>query len=273
MGSQLPAQPQYSQRNPPPSNRQLLILLGIFVGFIIVIILLVSWLVNSLVWLIPPQVEQQLGALIVPAYERLSQPTPVQEQLNGLLNRLETNLPLQSQQRDYQVIYIADQTVNALALPGDRIIIYAGLIDQVESENELMMVLGHELGHFAHRDHLRSLGRELLLPIAFASLIGDSSWISASAAATIGAVSKAQYSQSQENQADEFGLTLLQKTYGHVAGATDFFARLSKQPNLDLAFLSTHPAPGKRVTQINRLIQQRQYSIKERSPLLLGTRE
>jgi len=48
------------------------------------------------VWLIPPSVEQQLGALIVPAYERLAEPTSAQNTLNELLNRLEINLPPQA---------------------------------------------------------------------------------------------------------------------------------------------------------------------------------
>ena len=92
--------------------------------------------------------------------------------------------------------------MNALALPGDRIVIFSGLVNRVKSENELMMVLGHELGHFAHRDRLRSLGQELLLPIAIASLLGDNSWLYSSAAAIISATSQAQYSQFQEIQAD-----------------------------------------------------------------------
>ena len=48
-------------------------------------------------------------------------------------------------------------------------VIYQGLLAQAESENELMMVLGHELGHFANRDHLRGLGRALLVQIAIAA--------------------------------------------------------------------------------------------------------
>jgi predicted Zn-dependent protease len=246
--------------------------LGIFAGLILGVIWFVFWLVSSLVWLIPPSVEQQLGALIVPVYEQLAQPSPAQDTLNQLLDKLETNLPQQRQQREYKVLYIPDSTVNALALPGDRIVIYSGLVNRVKSENELMMVLGHELGHFAHRDHLRSLGQELFLPIAIASLLGDNSWVYSSAATIISAASQAQYSQFQEIQADKFGLTLLYKTYGHVAGATDFFERLSQQQDLDLAFLSSHPAPGKRVVQLKQLIQQRGYSVGERSPLKIGAR-
>ncbi|MBW4623221.1 MAG: M48 family metallopeptidase [Cyanosarcina radialis HA8281-LM2] len=257
-----------SSRNPPPSNRQLLIILGLFVGFIAGIIWLLGLLINNLVWLIPVSVEQQLGALIIPAYEQQAKPSPAQDTVNGLLERLESNLPSEaSQNRNYRVLYIPNSTVNALALPGDAIVIYAGLVKQMESENELMMVLGHELGHFAHRDHMRSLGRQLLIQIAIAAFLGDTGSLQSAAASGIVALSQSQYSQSQESQADEFGLTLLQKTYGHVAGATDFFARLDRQKGIDFDFLATHPNPGKRVEELKRLIQQRNYQVKDRSPL------
>ncbi len=258
----------YSNRNSPPSNRQLLIIFGIFAGFTIGIIWLISWIASSLVWLIPPSVEQQLGAVIVPVYERLATPSQAQSTLNELLNRLEANLPPeQRQNRDYQVLYIPEDTVNALAIPGDRIIIYSGLVKQAQSENELMMVLGHELGHFAHRDHLRSLGRAVLTQIAIAYLVGDVGWIGSTAASGIAALSNAQYSQSQESQADEVGLNLLQQTYGHVAGATDFFARMSQKQDLDIDFLATHPAPGRRVKELQQLIKQRNYRVEKKLPL------
>ncbi len=261
-------EPEYSSRNPPPSNRQLLILLGVFIGFIVLVIWLFGVITNSLIGWIPPGVERQLGAVVVPAFERLAKSSPAQDTLNQLLDRLETQLPPeQRKNRNYRVLYVPNSTVNALALPGDAVVIYAGLVEQAESENELMMVLGHELGHFAHRDHLRNLGRSLLLKIAIANLIGDSSWLRSIAAASVEAVTSSRYSQSQESQADEFGLRLLKENYGHVAGATDFFARMSQKKNANFAFLSTHPAPSDRVTNIQQLIKQKNYALGMRSPL------
>lgn len=258
----------YTSRNKPPSNRQLLILLGIFTGFTVVIIWLISWIASSIVWLIPYSVEQQLGKAIVPVYERLALPSKAQTTLNELLDRLEAKLPPQQRQsRDYRVIYIADDTVNALALPGDRIIIYEGLLKQAQSENELMMVLGHELGHFANRDHLRSLGRAVIVQLAISYFIGDIGTIESIAVSGLASLSDAQYSQSQESQADEVGLTLLQQTYGHVAGATDFFARMSQRQKSDIDFLATHPAPARRVKEIQKLIEQRNYKVEQKLPL------
>ncbi len=119
-------------------------------------------------------------------------------------------------------IYLSDSDdVNAIALPGGRIVVFKGLLDQVESENELAMVLAHELGHFAHRDHMRGLGRGLGLAVATALLLGENNSAS-------GLISKAvltfqvKYSQSQESAADQFGVDLLTARYGHAGGAPAF---------------------------------------------------
>lgn len=263
MGYELPpGMAATSDRNPPPNNRQLLTILGLMIGFSWGVFWLLGLLLNGLVWLIPPSVEQQLGTIVIPVYQKLAQPSPAQDSLNQLLDRLEKSLP-KPQERGYQVLYVPGATVNALALPGDRIVIYAGLVAQVQSENELMMILGHELGHFAHRDHLRSLGQGLLLAIAIL-FGGDPGTLQSIAASGINAVSQAQFSQSQEQAADAFGLSLLQRTYGHIAGATDFFERSRQQRTLT-AFLETYPAPRRRVTQLQRLIKEQDYHLGARS--------
>jgi predicted Zn-dependent protease len=262
------SQPQYSSRNPPTSNRQLLILAGIFIAIITVAIWAIAWVFNALIYLVPPSVEQQLGAVVVPVYERQAQNSPAQGTLNQLLDRLETQLPPNERKdRNYRVLYVPQTTVNALALPGDAIVIYKGLLEKMESENELMMVLGHELGHFAHRDHLRGLGRALLLQATLSYFFGDAGGLAGLAASAVEAIGNSSYSQSQEQQADEFGLTLLEGVYGHVAGATDFFARLSQDKGSGLDILATHPAPAKRVRHLEQLIKKQNYSLKQRSPL------
>jgi predicted Zn-dependent protease len=262
-----PGTAAYSDRNPPPSQHHVWSLVVGSIALLIGGIGLLNWLAGALVWWIPPNVEQQLGRIVLPAYERMAQPSATQETLNQLLNRFQPQLTVEQQQRDYQILYVPESTVNAFALPGDHIVIFKGLLQAVESENELMMILGHELGHFAHRDHLRGLSRNLLMQIVVATVIGDASGLQALLVSGAAQVSQAQYSQSQEREADESGLTLLQAVYGHVAGATDFFARMASQSSLDWAFLTTHPAPRDRVAHLERLIRTQRYPIRARSPL------
>jgi predicted Zn-dependent protease len=258
----------YSDRNPPTSNRQLLIILGGVVALILGIIWGLGLLLNSLIGLIPPQVEQTLGKLIIPSFEQQAQPSPTQDSLNQLLDRLESHLPPeQSQGRNYRVLYLPESTVNAVAIPGDVVIIYKGLLEQMGSENELMMVLGHELGHFAHRDHLRGLGRTLLFQAVVGYFLGDAGALQSVVVNAVQTVGNARFSQSQETAADEFGLTLLNATYDRVAGATDFFAKLAQKRGTDWAILSTHPAPKQRVKKLERLIEQHNYRVGEKTPL------
>ncbi len=261
-----PGTADYNDRSPPPKNRQLVLLFSFFLGLLLAIFWSVSVAVNVLIALVPLGVEQQLGALIVPAFEKLAPASATQDTLNQLLDRLETHLPATQSNRNYQLLYIPDSTVNAMAIPGDRIILYQGLLAQVKSENELMMVLGHELGHFAHRDHLRQLGRGLVLQMVISGVLGDLGSLPSIALAASTQISNARFSQAQEYRADELGLSLLQKTYGHIAGATDFFARLSQQ-DLPTDFLSTHPNSVKRVHQLESLIRDRGYTVGERSAL------
>ncbi|NEN92384.1 MAG: M48 family metalloprotease [Okeania sp. SIO3H1] len=257
-----------SDRNPPPTNRQLLIILGIFTAIIVIIISFVSMLVGWAITQIPIGWEQKLGALIVPVYEQKAKDSPQQEILNNLLDRLESKLDNKlSEKRDYRVIYIPEKNVNAFAIPGDIIGIFEGLVKEVKSENELMMILGHELGHFANRDHLRSLGKTLVIRVAIASIFGDNATLANSVGVVIETISNTRYSQSQEYQADEFGLMLLNETYGHVTGATDFFKNFKEQEKLSWDFFSSHPAGEKRVKRLEKLIKQRQYKLGEYSEL------
>lgn len=263
-----PGSASYSDRNPEPQSRDLFKLFVICVASLMAIIWGIFALGSAIVWWIPPSVEQQLGNLILPVYRQQAEPGKTQDQLNDLLNKLETHLPPSNPARNYQILYINQPVVNAAAVPGDRILVYQGLLDKAESENELMMILGHELGHFQNRDHLRGLGNALLLQIVFSSLFGDIGSVAAIGTTSIEAISRAQFSQKQETQADDVGLDLLYKHYGHVAGATDFFDRIRDIPNIPL--LASHPAPASRVDHLKILIRDRQYSIKQKAPLQLS---
>ena len=78
-----------------------------------------------------------------------------------------------------------------------------------------------------------------------------------------------KFSQKQEKDADFFALDLLQKKYGQVAGATDFFEKLGKKDKRGriLYYFATHPHPRDRVTALSERIKNKRYTIKEKTPL------
>ena len=51
------------------------------------------------------------------------------------------------------VVIMKNDMINAFAFPGGRIVIMSGLLNKMGSENELIFILGHEIGHMKNRDH------------------------------------------------------------------------------------------------------------------------
>jgi Zn-dependent protease with chaperone function len=139
------------------------------------------------------------------------------------------------------------EQANAMAFPGGLIIVTKGLLDQVESENELAFVLGHELGHFKNRDHLRALGRGVVLSVFFAVVTGNDV---AGIGIKVADLTLRGFGRQQETQADEFGLLMVNSEYGHVNEAWRLFELWEIQGNTFsnlVTYLSTHPDPGRRI--------------------------
>ncbi len=144
----------------------------------------------------------------------------------------------------------------------------SALIEELESENELMFILAHELGHFANRDHLRGLGRRLVLTAISTFLFGVDSHVTNLLMNSLLSV-EMKFSQRQEMQADLFALDLLNQHYGHIAGATDFFKKISREDthNRLTYFFATHPYPPARIQTLQDQIQTREYSTGEKLAL------
>lgn len=180
-----------------------------------------------------------------------------------VLQHLLAGLPGDSTLRRYELsVTVADNDmVNALALPGGRIVIFSGLLKQIRSENELAMVLGHELGHFAHRDHLRGLGRGLGIALGMAMIFGRDSAAAGFSTNLVHGL-EMRYSQRQERNADAFGLDLLVAGYGHAGGAIDFFSRLAGESGSKAAYiLASHPHPEDRISALKKMIGEKGYRV------------
>jgi len=219
---------------------------------------------------IPIKAEVWLGEYFVDSFEA-NEDEALRRRLQPLLDNLPADSPLHNY--TFTVQLVKSKEINALALPGGHILVFSGLVEQAESENELAMVLAHELGHFAHRDHLTRLGRGLGLSVAAMLVFGEDSAISR-LVSNFFLVTESSYSRQQESDADRFGLELLVNSYGHAGGATDFFARVGKKAGSRAPYLlASHPHPDDRIEELQSLISENGYRIETITPLgddLLG---
>ncbi len=153
------------------------------------------------------------------------------------------------------------EVANAMALPGGLIVVTQGLLNQVESENELAFVLGHELGHFKNRDHIRALGRAIVFSLFFAAITNNDV---GGVGITVADLALRGFSRKQETSADEFGLTIVNAEYGHVNEASRLFLRWDTDGDLVddiVSYLSTHPNPGDRVEEMRELAAKEAWRI------------
>ena len=172
----------------------------------------------------------------------------------------------------YTVYLLKDDSKNALALPAGRIAITTGLIESLKSENALLFVIGHELGHIANRDHLRGLGRGLIAALFLAPVMSSDGSIVQMLQGIELSVST-HFSRADESHADQYGVNTLMKYYGHVGGATEFFTVLSndkdslKENALIHRYLSTHPLTTDRIQSLQKLIQAHNHPLAETKPI------
>ena len=170
------------------------------------------------------------------------------------------------------VSLVNSEVVNAMAIPGGKMVVFSGLLDSLSSKNGLMFILAHELGHFKNRDHLRLMGRGIVLSILAMLAFGGDSGFSDVFASTIN-LRTAKYSQTRESQADHTALQALQCHFGHVGGATELFETLQSQDEESdfemLHYFSTHPELQQRIEDLNQLAQELGFPLQETTDLVL----
>lgn len=161
---------------------------------------------------------------------------------------------------------LEDSVPNAMVSAGGYVYVTQGLLNEVETENELAFVLAHELGHYEHRDNLRSLGRSLVFLSLNGTLAAGGVQIPAFLTGSMG-LADLHYSRDQEQRADVYALEIMQERYGHVDYALDFFKRLDEEAldlgvaNRLLELQSTHPLTESRIKQLEELANQRGWSL------------
>jgi predicted Zn-dependent protease len=160
----------------------------------------------------------------------------------------------------WEVNVINSDELNAYCLPGGKIMVYSGIINQLNlTDDEIAIVLGHEIAH-AVREHSReqvsqSLAAQTAIGIGTAVLgLGEGS----ADLAGIGyqALLATQFSRTHESEADRVGLELTARAgYDPNAGVTMWKKMINaNKDGRPPEFLSTHPAEADRIEQIQALL-------------------
>jgi putative metalloprotease len=144
-------------------------------------------------------------------------------------------------------VYLSSQ-VNAFALGDGSIRVYSGLMDRM-SDQELLFVIGHEIGHVVE-EHVREKMAVALAGSALRKgLASQENIVGALARSALGdfvqRLVNAQFSQEEEEQADDYALEFMRREGYDPEGAVSALEKLGGLGK-GHTFLSSHPAPEAR---------------------------
>lgn len=151
--------------------------------------------------------------------------------------------------------------INAFACADGSIRVYSGLMDTMD-DDEVLGVIGHEIGHVAHQDTKNAFKNALQTAALMDLLSSTSSTVATLTDSQLGAIAQnlasAKFSKSQENNADDYGYAFLKQHGKNPAAMVKAFKKLQKmeqssgqRPSSGLAQLfSTHPDISKRIQRM-----------------------
>jgi Zn-dependent protease with chaperone function len=251
---------------PTSPLKEFLVMAAGLTGIVVAIYLLLGFSVDLIAPRLSPELEKKMAgpamAMSIGEGRDRERSMATQQLLDRIQGRCE-KLPYA-----FRIHVVPSPAVNALALPGGHIVIFTGLLERVGSENELAFVLAHEMGHYAHRDHLRGMGRRLVFVAMSAVLFGPDSRVGRLLGHGLN-LTEMRFSRVQESRADEFALAALHCVYGHTAGATDFFEKIgrSSDPGTFGHYFATHPENRQRIAHIKALARAKDFFQGPKTPI------
>lgn len=185
------------------------------------------------------------------------------KQLQRLGNIMQKYLPLVKHLDSYGRYFALDnREVNAFA-KSDAIVVNKGLLDAFDSDDQVAVLLGHEIGHLINGDVAIFTARNVLIStgevVDFAAnalncTLGTICTNGGNVGSLLVKPFGLKFSRDQEREADRVGFDLLCKAGFDVTAATEVWSKmqtLAPQGNSWNVFVSTHPSNIERLNTLS----------------------
>lgn len=210
-----------------------------------------------------------------------SQPATAQRvrEITGRLIAQAIKYRPETEKWEWSVKVIDDpKTVNAWCMAGGKMAIYTGLIQQIKpTDDELAQVMGHEISHALAKHTAEKMSRAMAMQVGMVGLgvaaatQSDSRYaglaVTAAGAAAIVAL-ELPNSREAESEADRIGIELAAKAGYDPHAAVTLWEKMAKVGggSSKFDFLSTHPAPARRMETLGGLVPQMMPYYEDKSP-------
>jgi predicted Zn-dependent protease len=154
---------------------------------------------------------------------------------------------------------IAENTVNAFCMPGGKIVVYEGILQLMAVDDELAVVLGHEVAHAIAKHSNERMSQQLVNALGQVALtvaldkqsdeVKELSMLVFGLGAEYGVM--LPFSRKHELEADYMGLVFMTMAGYDPKKAVPFWQKMQEASGgSSFDFLSTHPAEKKRIQKI-----------------------
>lgn len=143
---------------------------------------------------------------------------------------------------NYEFYLIASDEVNAFTIPGGRIFVFSGLLNEADNPEEVAAVLAHEIGHAQERHVMNKLAKEIGLSV----ILSDDGFVLGQISKNLGS---SKFDRIQEKKADDFGLELMENAGIDPRHFGSFMMKMRELEKVDselFEIVSSHPASEKR---------------------------
>lgn len=159
-------------------------------------------------------------------------------------------------------VYLSDK-INAFAMPDGTVRVFSGLMD-IMNDDELLAVIGHEIGHVKHQHALQQFRKAY---VAKAAAMGLAAYGGSTVSALTGAYGQiglqavsAKFSRKDELEADEYGVVFLKRIGRNPYAAVSAQKKLQQKGGGGGGMFSSHPSSAERIERTtaaaNRLKNQ-----------------
>lgn len=201
--------------------------------------------------------DQAKSAMVTRVGKRIAAATEQYLKANGMADEVKNF--------SWEFNLVKDPQVNAFCMPGGKIVVYEGLLSLVASDDELAVVVGHEVAHAVAKHSNERMSQQLMAQYGAAILgaaVSNKSAAVRQAANTVYGVG-AQYgvmlpfSRKHESEADYMGLVFMTMAGYNPDVAVNFWQKMSAgKSGSTPEFMSTHPSDVTRIAEIQRALPE-----------------